>query len=434
MNNPAGKRMSVVNMGCRVNWAEMDQLRRQGVTEGYVAVSHEEEADLVVINTCSVTRESERQARQLIRRVVRRNPQARVVVTGCYAERDPQTLAAIAGVERVVGNGQKEAILQLVRQWPGAWGVPQGGLEQNAALAGVERARVFLQVQSGCSERCTFCVIPPLRGPSRSLEMARALEEARGYVQGGIGEIVLSGINLGAYGRDLVPAVSLAELVEKMLLLPGLRRLRLSSLDPADLDPALVDLFGQTTVLCNHLHLSVQSGDDLILKRMARHCDSQTLLQTVARVRAKRPDMVFGADFIVGFPTESGEAFENSLAMVAKAGFALLHVFPYSDRPGTSAAAIPTRFHVAAETIRQRSERLRQAGKINLLGLLQNMINQEVELLVESVTDGMAEGKTSGFLAVCCEGGREDWVGTMIVCRITGYDAASLQARAVLSM
>ncbi|NGZ29573.1 MAG: MiaB/RimO family radical SAM methylthiotransferase, partial [Magnetococcales bacterium] len=309
MNNPVVKRMSLFNMGCRVNWTEMEQLRQQGLEQGYQPVGQDEAADLVVINTCSVTGESERQARQLIRRVVRENPGAKVVVTGCYAERDPATLSAMAGVDRVVGNQEKSSLLKWIE--PGS----RSSLESCPPLvqAGVERARVFLQVQNGCSQRCTFCVIPPLRGKSRSLPLDEALQQAQHHVASGIREVVLSGINLGEYGVDLLPPRTLAHLVEQVSQIVGLERLRLSSIHPADLTDELLAWFANSPRLCNHLHLSVQSGDSLILKRMGRHYGREYLCQRLACLRSLRPDMVLGGDFIVGFPTESEEAFRNTL-------------------------------------------------------------------------------------------------------------------------
>ncbi|MEO5366155.1 MAG: tRNA (N(6)-L-threonylcarbamoyladenosine(37)-C(2))-methylthiotransferase MtaB [Magnetococcus sp. WYHC-3] len=404
-------RFRLVTMGCRVNHFETARLRRWALEAG-LREQEEGPVDLVVVNTCTVTGESDRQARQLIRRLVREHPQARVVVTGCYARRAPDQLAALEGVHQVVGHADKAQAQHWFRSpgnaltlpWPQAplGPSPDGTSAPLEMLEGTEdRARAHLQVQQGCDAACTFCIIPQVRGPSRSVPGEQVLARASALVQQGWNELVLTGINLGAYGREGHGAAGLAALLESLLAQCGTGvRLRLSSLDPADVDDDLVAVFARHSALCPFVHLSMQSGDDLILKRMGRRHDAARVRQVCARLRAARPEMAFGADVIVGFPTESDTAFHNTLALVRDEGIAFCHVFRYSDRPGTPAARIPQSFRVDDAVMRQRSALLRAQGEANLRGLLQQRVGQVGEIVVETLQDGHAFGRDAAFLPV----------------------------------
>ncbi len=445
--------MTFVTFGCRVNQVESASLLRSGRGAGYVQAAPGEAAALVVVNTCAVTGESERQARQAIRRAVRAHPGARVVVTGCYAQRDPKALAEIPGVSLVVGNADKTclfAILESATVPPpggvdarymstGAGGCPPMLLDADAftlyptvADTPIEspaadtsgRARAYLQVQNGCDAGCTFCVIPSLRGRGRSTPLERVLAQAGRLLEQGFEELVLTGINLGAYGRDLAEAVTLSDLLEQILALPNLGRLRLSSIAPQDLDAHFLRHLVEHPRLCPHLHLSVQSGDDLILKRMHRSCTREQVLATIAAVRDRRPGIVLGADLIVGFPTESEEAFANTLNLLREGEIALPHTFRYSDRPGTPAARIPPHLHVPAAVIRDRAERLRRQGEAILHDLLQRQVGQEAEVLIEEVAHGLAHGKTGGFLPLTFPTDDATCVGRLTRVRVTGVDAS----------
>ena len=326
----------VVTFGCRLNAYESEQVRAQAAADGIT--------DTVVFNTCAVTGEAVRQARQAIRKARRERPGARLVVTGCAAQIDPDAFAAMPEVDLVLGNAEKSApgalattarqsvgdIMQL-RESPSR---PVGGL--------TERARAYVEVQNGCDHRCTFCIIPFGRGNSRSVPAERVVAEVGSLARAGYAEVVLTGVDLTSWGAELPGAPALGALVRRILSdVPELPRLRLSSIDAAEIDSELMACLADEPRLCPHLHLSLQSGDDLILKRMKRRHSSADALALIAAVRAARPDTAFGADLIAGFPTETDAAFENTLAFVEAAGLAYLHVFPYSPRPGTPAARMP---------------------------------------------------------------------------------------------
>lgn len=431
MRENGERTLAMVTFGCRVNQFESALLKEGLSGSGFVAARPGEGADLVVVNTCSVTAESDRQARQAIRRARREHPGARIVVTGCYAQRAPDAVAAMPGVDWVVGNPDKGALPALLRQEgerlvrvSDADLLPPPPEGEGVAPAQGDQARAHLQVQTGCDEGCTFCLIPRVRGPSRSFDPHQVANRARELAERGFRELVLTGINLGSYGRDLSPPSSLGELVASLAgaLGDGVR-LRLSSLDPMDLEPRLVALLGEGRV-CPHLHLSVQSGDSLVLKRMHRRHDREQVLERVAAVRRALPGVILGADLIVGFPTESEEAFANTLSLVAEAELALLHVFRYSDRPGTPAAAIPRRFHVSEAVARERSARLRRQGEAVLARVLSRQVGGVRRMLVEEVKGEVATGKCEGFLSLCGPAAGLPPAGGLAAVRVAGVDRA----------
>ncbi|MBF0124727.1 MAG: tRNA (N(6)-L-threonylcarbamoyladenosine(37)-C(2))-methylthiotransferase MtaB [Magnetococcales bacterium] len=398
--------MTIVTLGCRVNQVDSEWLRRCAQQQGYRQAMAGDEVNLVVINTCSVTADSDRQARQEVYRAVQAHPQALVVVTGCYAERERQAITAIPGVALVFGNGDKQQFPQLLRDLQQQHGVALSPPQDEPYLPITERSRAWLQVQNGCNERCTFCLIPQLRGESRSEPLPSILHRAQQLQQAGYHELVLTGINLGSYGRDLTPAITLADLVGYLLeQLPLNVRLRLSSIDPLDIDDGLVALLAAQPRLCPHLHLSIQSGDDLILKRMHRRYGRDQLFGLVTRLRQARPDLLLGADIIVGFPSETIAAFDNSCSLVTEAEITLLHLFRYSDRPGTAAAAFPQRLRVTADEMRRRSTQLRLIGQRLCTTVAQRYIGRQAQVLVESITtdeqgDVHFKGRSEWFLPV----------------------------------
>ncbi|MBF0158831.1 MAG: tRNA (N(6)-L-threonylcarbamoyladenosine(37)-C(2))-methylthiotransferase MtaB [Magnetococcales bacterium] len=401
--------VAVVTLGCRVNQVDSEWLYQCARQQGYRQAVDGDVLDLVVINTCSVTAESDRQARQEIHRAVRNHPQARVVVTGCYAERHRQALADIPGVTMVFGNQDKQKFPQLLHDLRPQHDlvVPLSPLlPWDWASTLHERARAWLQVQNGCDERCTFCLIPQLRGPSRSEPPQSVLAQARRLLQSGYHELVLTGINLGSYGRDLVPTMTLTDLIRDLLVdWPRHARLRLSSIDPTDIDEPFIRLLATEQRVCPHLHLSVQSGDDLILKRMHRRYHRQQLLTIVAQLRQARPDLLLGADLIVGFPGETSAAFDNSCALVEQAEIALPHLFRYSDRPGTAAASFPQRSRVTADVMRQRSGQLRAMGQQVCTTVANRYIGRIARVLMESITTDSQggvdfRGRSEWFLPV----------------------------------
>ena len=369
----------IITFGCRLNAFESEVIRRAAATAGL--------RDAVVVNTCAVTAEAERQARQAIRRARRRHPEAMIIVTGCAAEIDPERYAELPEVDRVLGNRSK---LQPQSYLPE--GSSSAGLTETAShlVDGFEdRSRAFLQVQQGCDHRCTFCIIPYARGPSRSVPMGLIADQARRLVAAGYREIVLTGVDLTAYGADLPGAPRLGQMVRRLLAaVPELERLRLSSLDPAEIDRELWRLLAEQKRLMPHLHFSLQAGDDLVLKRMKRRHSRADAIAAAWRARALRPEVALGADLIAGFPTETEDMFRRSLDLVAECGLAFVHVFPYSARPGTPAARMP---QLPDPLVRERAARLRAAGQGALAADLSSRVGSETDVLLERPGIGRAE-------------------------------------------
>ncbi len=371
----------VLTFGCRLNTHESEVMR------GHAAAL----TDTIIVNTCAVTAEAERQARQAIRRAHRENPDARIVVTGCAAQISPDSWAALPGVSRVLGNVEK---LQA-ESWAAGAGSAVSDImlaRETAAHLVTEfagRARAFVQVQQGCDHRCTFCVIPFGRGPNRSVPIGAIVEQARALMARGYREIVLTGVDIASYGPDLPGAPTLGQMVRRLLaLVPELPRLRLSSLDPAAIDDDLWRLIGTEERLLPHLHLSMQAGADLILKRMRRRHLRADAAAVIARARALRPGIAIGADLIAGFPTETDALFDETLAFVRETDIPFLHVFPYSERPGTPAARMPA---VPVPARRERAARLRAAGEANARRFFATMVGREASVLAETDEAGHTE-------------------------------------------
>ena len=388
----------IVTFGCRLNAFESEVMR------GHAAGL----SDTVIVNTCAVTAEAERQARQAIRKARRENPNARIVVTGCSAQIDPRAYAEMAEVDRVIGNAEKLRAETFAAHGPLAPEGPRVAVDdimRARETAGhliegfAGRARAFIEVQQGCDHRCTFCIIPFGRGPSRSVPVGEVVRQVRRLAESGVAEVVLSGVDLTDYGKDLPGQPRLGQLVRRVLrLAPELRRLRLSSLDPVEIDDDLFRALAEEPRLCPHLHLSLQAGDDLVLKRMKRRHSRADAARVVDRARRLRPDTVFGADLIAGFPTESEAMFEGSLSAVDDLGLTYLHVFPYSPRPGTPAARMP---QVAPEIRKERAARLRAAGARALDGFLRSRIGSHADVLIEKP----GFGRTEHYAPVSVEGG-----------------------------
>jgi len=385
----------IVTFGCRLNACESEIIRRAAREAGL--------DDAVIVNTCAVTAEAERQARQAIRRARRERPGARIIVTGCAATLAPQRYAAMPEVDAVLDNEaklQRDSYASLTpipafprlrgkeRVWSGDDRQPSPPMAGQGWGGGLSRVRTYLQVQQGCDHRCTFCIIPFARGPSRSVSAETVIPEALAMVAAGVREIILTGVDLTAYGVDLPGRPSLGALARRLLAeVPELPRLRLSSLDPAEIDDELWALFAEEERLMPHLHLSLQAGDDMILKRMKRRHDRAQAVATAHRARTLRPEAAIGADLIAGFPTEDEAMFRNSLDLVGECGIAFLHVFPYSARPGTPAARMP---EVAPALVRERAARLREAGAAMLARELRTRIGTVGDVLIERPGSGRA--------------------------------------------
>jgi threonylcarbamoyladenosine tRNA methylthiotransferase MtaB len=411
----------IITFGCRLNAYESEAIRARVAEAGLT--------DAVIVNTCAVTGEAVRQSRQAIRKARRANPQAKIIVTGCAAQTEPETYAAMPEVDRVLGNREKlEATsyaglslddVERVRV-NDIMSVKETAAQFVDSFEG--RARAFLQVQNGCDHRCTFCIIPYGRGNSRSVPMGAVVEEARRLVEAGFPEIVLTGVDMTAYGADLPGAPTLGQLVRKLLkLVPELKRLRLSSIDSIEADDDLWRAIADEERLMPHFHLSVQSGDDMILKRMKRRHSRADTIAFTARVRTLRPDAAFGADLIAGFPTETDAMFENTLALVDEADLSVLHVFPFSPRKGTPAQRMP---QVDRTLVKERAARLRARGSERLAQRLAAMIGREEMVLVEKP----GFGRTPCFAPVSFEG--ELLAGSFARMRVTGTTAEHLIAAA----
>lgn len=362
------------SLGCKLNQSEVEALARRFIAAGCQVVTDAEEADLCVVNTCAVTHIAARKSRRLIRRLHRANPEACIVVTGCYAELFPHEVAKIEGVELVVGNADKERLVERL----GIRGYGLGVTTPIPYPLFFNRTRAFVKIQDGCNNRCAYCVIGLARGRERSRPPEEVLAEIGARVEAGCKEVVLTGVNIGAYGRDL--GTSLGRLIEDILTKTAVPRLRLSSIEPWDFDPSLLRLW-EDPRLCRHLHLPLQSGCDATLRRMRRRYTAAEYAELVERAREAIPDLALTTDVIVGFPGETEADFEESLRFVEKMGFARLHVFKYSARPGTPAATMPQQ--VPCEEKRRRSEAMMALARRGSEEFRRRFLGRTMEVLWE---------------------------------------------------
>jgi len=406
--------VDVVTFGCRLNIYESELIRREAEGAGL--------SDTVIVNSCAVTGEAVRQARQSIRRLRRERPGARIVVTGCAAQTEADTFAAMPEVDRVIGNDEKLDAARLI----GAERVAVGDVMASRAIARpvIERqaghTRGFVQVQNGCDHRCTFCIIPYGRGNSRSLGAGDVLRQVRRFVEHGAREVVLTGVDITSYGADLDGAPTLGALVKRILReVSELPRLRLSSIDSVEADRDLIDALAGEERLMPHLHLSLQAGDDMILKRMKRRHTRADAVSFCDAVRRLRPDVAFGADIIAGFPTETEAMFARSLDLVDDCGLTQLHVFPFSPRPGTPAARMP---QLDRDVVKDRARRLRDKGEAALAAQLARQVGARRSVLVERGN----VGHTAQFLPVKLA--RPTAPGIILDLTIAGHDGRRLLA------
>jgi threonylcarbamoyladenosine tRNA methylthiotransferase MtaB len=417
--------VDVLTFGCRLNAFESEVIAQEAERAGL--------SDTIVINSCAVTNEAVAQARQSIRRLKRERPQARIVVTGCAAQTQPAMFAGMIEVDRVVGNDEKmrgETWRDARAAFDGGFGIATSEKIAVADIMAVREMaphlldgfktglpRVFVQVQNGCDHRCTFCIIPYGRGNSRSVPMGAVVDQVRALTERGHAEIVLTGVDMTSYGADLPGTPKLGQLTKQILRhVPELKRLRISSIDSIEADGDLLDVIADDTRLMPHLHLSLQSGDDMILKRMKRRHLRRDAIEFCAQVRRLRPDIALGADIIAGFPTETEAMFVRSQDLVEECGLTFLHVFPYSRRPATPAARMP---QVAGEAIRERAKRLRATGDAALRLRLAAEMGATRQVLIENGK----QGRTEHFLPVTIEG---ETPGTVMALVVTGNDGARL--------
>jgi threonylcarbamoyladenosine tRNA methylthiotransferase MtaB len=411
--------IEIITFGCRLNAYESEVMRAHAEAAGLT--------DAVIVNTCAVTAAAVRQARQAIRRARRERPDAKIVVTGCAAQIDPSRFAAMEEVDHVIGNQEKTEC----RTFEGLSHEATERVAVNDIMSVREtaghliegfgnRARAYVQIQNGCDHRCTFCIIPFGRGPSRSVPAGEVVAQVRRLAENGYAEIVLTGVDITAYGADLPGDMTLGKLVRKVLqFVSELPRLRLSSIDSVEADPALLAAIAEEERLMPHLHLSLQSGDDLLLKRMKRRharADSIAFCETVRRLR---PDIVFGADLIAGFPTETEAMFRNSLSLVDECGLTFLHVFPFSAREGTPAARMK---QLNGGVIARRAGELREKGVAALKSHLASAKGRRIQVLMEM----NGQGRSPDFTPVKLDAG--DCAGALVDAVVSGDDGASLLA------
>ncbi len=414
------KRTDIVTFGCRLNAYESEVMRGHADAAGL--------EDAIVFNTCAVTAEAERQARQAIRKARRESPQARIIVTGCAAQVNPEQFAEMPEVDLVIGNEEK----MKAASWQPALALHANervrvndimSVTETAGhlIGGLEgRARAFVQVQNGCDHRCTFCIIPYGRGPSRSVAAGEVVAEVRKLVENGYREVVLTGVDITSYGGDLPGRPSLGNLARRILkLVPELERLRLSSIDSIEADDELMRLIAEEERLMPHLHLSLQSGDDMILKRMKRRHLRDDSIRFCEEARRLRPDIVFGADFIAGFPTETDEMFENTMRLVDECGLTWLHVFPFSPRPGTPAAKMP---QVGRDVAKARAEQLRIKGAARVRAHLESGLGATKPVLMETPTTGRTHQFTPVRLADATA-----TAGDILPLRLAAHDGQSFE-------
>lgn len=416
----------IVTFGCRLNAYESEVMQRHAENAGL--------SDIVIFNTCAVTAEATRQARQSIRRMKRERPNTPIVVTGCAAQIDPKQFSDMAEVTSVIGNSEKlQAQSFTGLNLTHAERVQVNDIFSVTETAGHlidgfgDRSRAFVQIQNGCNHRCTFCVIPYGRGNSRSVAMGEVVDQIKRLVASGYNEVVLTGVDITSYGEDLPGTPTLGILVQKILkLVHDLPRLRISSIDSIEVDEPLYDAIIGDMRLMPHLHLSLQAGDNMILKRMKRRHLREQAIEFCSRVSKDRPDMVFGADIIAGFPTETDAMFENSLKLIEECNLTWLHVFPYSEREGTPAAKMPP---VPKAVRKERANALRALGEQKVASLMQASVGKTANVLVERATDdGLLTGHSEQFIpvAVRAEGDISQCAGSIIPVNLTGIDGMSM--------
>jgi len=427
----------IITLGCKVNQAESESIAGRLTGPDWHPAGAEEEADLCIINTCAVTQKAAMQSRQAVRHAIHVNPRACVAVTGCYAETDPQTLMTIKGLDCIVDQAGKTCLPEIVR----SCGIPKADrpallkgaadITRPPAVSSIDtpagRTRPFLKVQDGCDAFCTYCIVPYARGRSRSSQLQAVIASMKHLAAQGFHEVVLTGIHIGFYGRDLDPRSSLLELLQRVDALKTPLRVRLSSIEPLELTDEIICLVAGSDRFCRHFHIPLQSGDASILKRMGRPYSPEVFSTLVRKIRLHMPDAAIGADVLVGFPGETDAAFENTFQLIEALPVTYLHVFPFSARPGTAAHDFPDK--VSPDRIKQRCSRMRQFGSRKRLDFHRSFIGQQVRVLAESRRDpktGLLKGVSSNYLPVLFEG-EDEFMNRMLNVRIEKADAVRLR-------
>lgn len=441
MHPPVAPTVAFKTLGCKLNQFETEQIREDLEDLGFVPVPFEGPADVYVLNTCTVTARTDRDCRRLLRHARKLNPSAIIAVTGCYAEVSPEAVADVGEADLIVGNRDKPSLPQRIvdvaraRGWslaargPGA--VRYAGAHLLEGFA--DHTRAFVKVQEGCDAACTYCIVPRARGGSRSVPLGDVLAQARSLIAAGFAELVLIGIHLGKYGADLAEGLDLTGLVRELCALPGLGRVRLSSVEPREVAPALVDLVAHHPQVCRHLHIPLQSGSDAVLRRMNRPYNGAFYAELIERIHGTEPGICLGADVMVGFPGESEDEFEECFALVESLPLNHLHVFTYSPRPGTPAAGMPGQ--VPHEVKIARNHRLRNLSEVKRAKFARSQIGQQLGVVFERPVlgrPGRLDGLSDNYLRVQVPG-PESLLGALRPVQITAAEGDVLQGRLLTS-
>lgn len=406
---------SVTTLGCKVNQCESETLAADLISAGWQPARDTQPADLCIINSCTVTHKASMQSRQAVRQAIRANPAARIVVTGCYAQTEPDEINHIKGVHAIVGHGAKHRIVELVQSREKNASAPaicirpdifkEKGLQIAATTLAGSRTRAFLKIQDGCSAFCTYCIVPYARGPGRSLPPEKVLQNFHKLTTAGYCEIVLTGIHLGSYGLDLQPPGNLYQMLRRLDDSNYAARVRLSSIEPPELTNDILSLVSQSAFFCRHFHIPLQSGDDRILERMHRPYTATLFANRINSIKRIMPDAAVGVDILVGFPGESETAFENTYGLIEALPVSYLHVFPFSPRPGTPAATYSGR--VATDIIKKRCRRMRNLGDKKRIAFYRNQIGRRLDVLIESTwraAGGYVRGTSANYVPVLLPG------------------------------
>jgi len=434
-------KIAIATLGCKVNQYESAALGETLARQGHTLVPFSATADCYIINTCTVTARTNYQSRQIIRKAIRKNPDAIVVVTGCYAQTAPGELAEIPGVSLIAGHGEKDQIPALIGHLlKNRLEVRVGDIAENRRYSSLavtrfhDHTRAFLKIQDGCNAWCSYCIVPSARGRSRSLGEDQVLEQLRNLGQAGYREVVLTGIHLGAYGKDLSPAVSLDDLLRKVEGERPVERLRLSSIEPTEISADLISLLRQSTLLCPHLHIPLQSGDDAVLSAMGRHYSTAFYKALLVDLVGTIPDLAIGIDVIAGFPGEDEGAFERTVELIEALPVAYLHVFPYSERPGTPAAKMPDQ--VPPDEKKKRAEILRNLGARKREAFSRRFQGRTLRVLVEERSDrssGLRKGFSDNYLSVHLINNKASQVNSLVSVRLEGLEGTRIIGRIVSS-
>lgn len=427
-------RVAITTLGCKTNQFESAAMIETLRKEGFAVVPFDGQADVYLINTCTVTARTDAESRKLIRRASRRNPGSRIVVTGCYAQVAPEQLAAMSEVELVIGNEEKRRLPEILKRGLTQSRVQVAGIDEISRGETLhlesfsEHTRAFLQIQNGCDSYCSYCIVPFARGRSRSVPQDKVMEGVARLSGEGYREIVLTGIHLGNYGRDLTPATSLLGLVMQIEQGGVAGRIRLGSIEPVDLTPELIEFSAGSKIICPHFHIPLQSGSYAVLARMNRGYDSRYFRRLVNRIDSAIPDVCIGFDVIAGFPGETDEEFTETLSLITELPAAYLHVFPFSSRPGTKAAEMPG--HLPSRVVTERAERLRILGEQKRQEFYRRFVGRTMDVLVMQQGDtGLWSGMTGNYLTVRFAGEkRTDLSNKMVLVRVVNADNDGLKA------